>query len=245
MKIHKLKDKDLAILDFELLELSGGEKRDWNSGEFEAVLVLLEGSLEVEVLEVMKLSRKNVFDDKPAAVFVGPNTSVKLAAASQSIIAICKAKSDQSNPPFLISPEMTTEEWRGKEGYKRKIRNIVGKDAKTQRIGVGETISLPGNWSSFPPHKHDEEIPGKEVPLEEIYFFRIRPENGFAMQRIYTRDGRIDECFAVKDKDCVFIPKGYHPVANLPGHELYYLWILAGNQRIFIWNVDPDFKWLE
>ncbi len=247
MKIHKLKDKDLSILDFELLELAAGEKRDWNAGEFEAVLVIIEGECSIDVpgLGVVDMSRKNVFDDLPSALFVGPNSQLKFEANSKSIIAVCKAKSDEPNMPRFISPEMTKEEWRGKESYKRKVRNIVDTGIKTQRIAVGETISLPGNWSSFPPHKHDEEIDGKEAALEEIYFYRIRPENGFGMQRIYTADGKTDECFAIKDKDCVFIPMGYHPVASIPGHELYYLWMLAGNKRVYIWNVDPNFKFLE
>ncbi len=247
MKINELTKNRMAILDFELLELEAGGKKTWISDEFEAVFVIIEGgcSLDASGIGTVEMKRKNVFDSPPSAVYIPPKCPVSITASLPTMVAVCKARADEDNVPVFVPAADVKEEWRGKEGYKRKVSNILNIETKTQRIAVGETINLPGNWSSFPPHKHDEYVPGKEVPLEEIYFFRIRPEKGFGIQRIYSADRKTDQCYAVKDKDCVFIPSGYHPVANPPGHELYYLWMLAGNERVYIWNTDPDFKWLE
>ena len=247
MKIKELTGSKLSILDFELLVVGGGEESVWQSDNYEAAFVIIEGecSLSLPGLEEVKFSRKNVFDDLPSAVFVPPKTQVSITAKFASTIAVCKALSEQHNKPVLVSQDMIREEWRGKEGYRRKIRNIINTETKTHRLALGETMNLPWNWSSFPPHKHDEYIPGKEVPLEEIYFFRVRPDSGFGIQRVYSANGERDRCYTVRDRDCIFIPKDYHPVANIPGHELYYLWMLAGNERTYIWNVDPRYKWLE
>jgi len=106
---------------------------------------------------------------------------------------------------------------------------------------VGETFNPPGNWSSYPPHKHD----GKdgEVVLEEVYYYRVSPPHGFGQQMLYTTDG---ECHThtVRDGDAVLLPYGYHPVAAPPGYKLYYLWALAGAERKIGLHEDPTHTWI-
>jgi len=124
---------------------------------------------------------------------------------------------------------------------------VYRENVKAQRLLVGETLNPPGNWSSYPPHKHDRKAPS-EAPLEEVYFFKIKPPHGFGLQRIYTSpedENPFDEVFLLENDDTVVIPRGYHPVVAAPGYQLYYLWVLAGEERKYgAWSDDPNHRWL-
>jgi 5-deoxy-glucuronate isomerase len=246
MAIYKPDNCRLKYLDFQLLNLKSGEQQTWVSSNSEVVIVIIEGDCVITQANfTYELSRKNVFDEKPEALYLGPGKSINIQAKVRTKLAMCMADADKEFPTKHITKNTVQEEERGKAGFKRHIINIVNTETETSRIAVGETFNFPGQWSSFPPHKHDAFVPGKEVPLEEIYYFRNRPETGFGFQRLYTKDSQIDQAIAVKDGDIVYLPKGYHPVASMPGHELYYLWMLAGNERTYTWNTDPDYQWLE
>jgi 5-deoxy-glucuronate isomerase len=106
---------------------------------------------------------------------------------------------------------------------------------------VGETFNPPGNWSSYPPHKHDGR--DGEPTLEEVYYFRIDPPQGFGQQMLYTADGE-SVTHAVRDGDTVLLPYGYHPVSAPPGYRLYYLWGMAGAQRKLALHEDPTHRWI-
>ena len=108
---------------------------------------------------------------------------------------------------------------------------------------VGETINPPGNWSSYPPHKHDRHAPPDEVALEELYYYRFKPETGFGVQLIY--DDRDETARIVRDGDVVAIPSGYHPVVAAPGYSLYYLWVMAGEGRMLAPYFDPTHAWVQ
>jgi 5-deoxy-glucuronate isomerase len=107
---------------------------------------------------------------------------------------------------------------------------------------VGETYNPPGLWSSYPPHKHDEHRPPEESKLEEVYHFRVKPSRGFGIQRVYGQG--LDETYAVQDRDTVVITRGFHPVASAPGYSLYYLWVLAGDERLMCPREDPEHAWI-
>jgi len=250
MTIHKPGNTALSLLDFETLFLKEGEEKEQIFPLFEVVLVIIEGSCIIGVgKETWNLGRKNVFEDKASAVFISPGTMFTLSAKTQTVLALCKARAQKRFKTVFVPQGQVKEEWRGASGYRRRVYNIINTETETERIAVGETINEPGEWSSFPPHKHDkrEENNGSliETPLEEIYYFKINPKTGFGFQRLYTKDGLFDESYIIKDGDTTHISRGYHPVANIPGHHLYYLWMLAGEERRYIWNVDPEFRWLE
>lgn len=250
MNIHKPKNEPLSILDFEILNVGKGEHKNWHSNECEAVVVLIEGACSIAVGgQTWKLQRRSVFKDTASAVFASPGTELSIEASEQTILAVCKARADKKFHTAFIPPEKVKDEWRGDKGFKRHVFNIVNVETQTQRIAVGETINEPGEWSSFPPHKHDDRAEGAgktiEAPLEEIYYFRVQPKTGFGFQRLYTTDGSLDEAYVIHDGDVTHIPRGYHPVANIPRHHLYYLWMLAGEERAYIWNTDPDFRWMD
>jgi len=250
MNIHKPNGHSLALLDFEIVYVEKGEKKDWYSDEYESVFVIIEGSCSISSEEERwDLQRRSVFVDTASAIFISPKHTLSITAKEKTILAVCKARADKKFKTTYIPKENIVSEIRGEKGFKRKVFNIVNTETQTQRIAVGETINEPGEWSSFPPHKHDVFIKENEkiieVPLEEAYYFRIEPKTGFGFQRLYTKDGLFDEAYVIQDGDVTHIPRGYHPVANIPGHKLYYLWMLAGEERKYIWNTDPDFKWIE
>ena len=131
---------------------------------------------------------------------------------------------------------MTTQE---------ELFDILDETIEANSLLVGETISKPGHWSSYPPHKHDTDNPPHETALEELYYFRFKPSGGFGFQRIYSEDHSLDESFMIEDSSVVLIPSGYHPVASAPGYSLYYLWILAGKKRILQPHFDLKYKWVD
>jgi 5-deoxy-glucuronate isomerase len=119
-----------------------------------------------------------------------------------------------------------------------------------ERLVVVEVYTPSGNWSSFPPHKHDKRIlDGNgnliEADLEEIYFYKIDKPKGFAYQRIYTDDRQLDELLLVEDSDLVLSPEGYHPVVAGHGFNVYYLNILAGTDQSLASADDPDYAWIK
>jgi 5-deoxy-glucuronate isomerase len=125
------------------------------------------------------------------------------------------------------------------------VRDLITPEHRAARLLVGETLNPAGNWSSAPPHKHDRSDPPHEAELEEIYCFRLSPATGFGLQHSYTVDPPAERTFAVHDLDVVTIPAGYHPVVACPGHELYYLWGLAGEGRALRWQTDPQHRFVD
>jgi 5-deoxy-glucuronate isomerase len=122
------------------------------------------------------------------------------------------------------------------------VRTILGPEHTAGRLLLGETINPPGNWSFYPPHKHDTQAPPREVKLEEVYYFHIDPPEGFGVQ---IRYGGGEECFTVRRGDTAAIKAGYHPVVAAPGYRLYYLWVMAGEGRQMIPHLDPRYAWVQ
>lgn len=212
----------------------------------EQVLVLLKGSLEIitETGEKYNLGpRTDLFTEKAWALYIPVDEKVTICSESGYEAALCSVKAEKKFNFQRITPSDVKEKVVGKNSYERKVFDIVPPGFKAQRIILGETLNPQGNWSSFPPHKHDE-LNEQEVKLEEIYYFRIKPDNGFGFQRIYSPKNNIDEAVVVKNHSVVLIPRGYHPVSACPGYEVYYLWILAGDVRRLNPYEDPEYSWI-
>lgn len=206
----------------------------------EHVLTLLSGELQVSGPLSEVLARRSVFEDPPVAVYVGRGQRVIVLGkkAGELVIVECAAK--KPGPVRIV--RAAGQEERGKEGFRRTVYNLIDEQFPAERLLMGETFNQPGNWSSFPPHKHDRVAPA-ETRLQEVYFFKVQPESGFGLMHLYDY-GKLDETYAVGNNDVVWIPRGYHPVSSMPGHRLYYLWALAGDGRKLKWNTDPQFRWL-
>ena len=143
-----------------------------------------------------------------------------------------------------IAPGDVLVEARGSGQTARRIHHLLPPDAEAGRLIAYEVFTPGGNWSSYPPHKHDTEDPPIESRLEELYFYRFARPEGFAFQRVYTRDGSLDEALAPGDGDVVLVPRGYHPVGVPAGYDCYYLNIMAGPTRAWHFTIDPDHAWL-
>jgi 5-deoxy-glucuronate isomerase len=214
----------------------------------DALIVVLDAPDEVRVAaggrELRLPSRRSVFDEPPGSAYVPAGAGFELQGPVLAGVFQARAHEPTGDTPYVILPgEVTTVE-RGRDNYARHIRNIVPRDGRQACLLAGETLSPPGNWSSSPPHKHDRQAPPAETRLEEIYLFRTRPGQGFALQHSYHSGGP-SRTFAVQDLDVVTIPSGYHPVVAAPGYELYYLWCLAGMSRELCWQVDPSHAWVD
>ncbi|UCH36394.1 MAG: 5-deoxy-glucuronate isomerase [Armatimonadota bacterium] len=238
----------LEYLEFGLLRLGAGEHWAGETGEYEATVVILGGRCSIESSggEWENVgTRQDVFDGKATAAYLPAGSPFSVTAGDSGVqIAMCKARADAGPKPRLIPPSDVKSRTVGAHNWRREVQDIVGADVPAQRLLVGETYNEPGAWSSYPPHKHDVASLPDEVKLEEIYYFRVDPPQGFGIQRIYTADGGIDEVYAIKDGDTVVIPKGYHPVAAAPGYKVYYLWMLAGPERVMRPRDDADHAWV-
>ena len=144
--------------------------------------------------------------------------------------------------PRVIAPGDQRIAEVGRGNWARSVRTILGPEHAAGRLLLGETVNPPGNWSSYPPHKHDEQAPPDEVRLEEVYLFKVDPPQGFGVQIRYHAEG--EQLFTVRNNDATAIRAGYHPVVAAPGYTLYYLWAMAGEGREMIPRLDPQHAWV-
>jgi len=160
-------------------------------------------------------------------------------------IAWTASPSTLKTAAYVITPEQVKEAHIGKENYQRDAVLMLTEAFPAQHLFIGEAYVPSGNHASYPPHRHDFDNLPVEVDMEELYFFRFNPEQGYGIQKIYTDDGSIDFTCTVKQNDTTLIPRGYHPVINAPGYTMYYLWIMTGqNHRKFLSVIDPQHKWI-
>src|SRR5256714_2655559 len=220
-------------VSFAVYHLTRGQTFRGAADGRETVLVVLYGigSAELNGQPLGQIGeRLSVFEEKPAyALYLSEHASYQVDCTSDVMeIAVASAPTTHRHlPARMIRPEDVSVELRGEGNTQRRIQHILDTDQEAERLIVVEVITPAGNWSSFPPHKHDTENPPYEAYLEETYYHHIQPTDGFAFQRVYNYEG-FDETVAVHDGDLVLVPRGYHTVAALPGCDLYYLNIMAG-----------------
>jgi 5-deoxy-glucuronate isomerase len=180
----------------------------------------------------------------PYTLYLPIGTEFELKAETESDIAFCYAKAEEHYPGRLVSPSEVPVEIRGGGNATRQINHMILPGFAAHRLLVCEVYTPSGNWSSYPPHKHDVHAPPGEVDLEEIYYYRIDRPEGYAIQRVYTHDRRLDATLTVRDGQLVLIPEGYHPVVAAHGYNVYYLNVLAGSARSMAASDDPDYAWV-
>lgn len=237
------------LLSFKSVHLRPGDTYTGESHREELLFVILRGRVSIAIGDTVFREiggRTSVFDGSPHSVFVPPHSTFHIDSQDYASLAICGAPSETDESPFHIPPEaVETGTW-GKQNFTRYFRKIlVDTDRKVDRLIVGETITPSGNWSSFPPHKHEEDKLPDEVFAEELYYFKVSPGQGWGLTYHYSDDGTIDQAHVVRDETILFIPKGYHTVVSAPGHTTYYLWVLAGNHRWQAVSPDPAIGWVK
>lgn len=243
-QIASPKNAVLRWLELGAIKLLRGDGIDLPVGiKKEAVLTLLKGKCVAEV-NGQKLtlgSRKNVFEENPWAVYARGASAMRIVARSNSELLLSAASvSRRDREVRLVEPADIVNRTVGTGAYERRVRTIIGEDFPAERLLVGETLNEAGKWSSYPPHRHENNS-SRESKLEEVYYYKLEKPTAFGIQRIYTDDGRIDETHAVRDGDLCVLPRGYHPVVAMPASRLYYFWALAGDRRKMRWRVDPNY----
>ena len=232
---------------FEVRDLAAGEIVEQATADRELCLVLVSGRATISAgsMSFGTLGgRTTPFEGAPAAVYVPARSSFRLVADGAAELAICSAPGTGKLPPRLISAGAMSQESRGTGTNTRHVRNILPETEPAESLLVVEVITPGGNWSSYPPHKHDSDRLPDESYLEETYYHRLSKPGGFAFQRVYTDDRSIDETMAVGDRDVVLVPRGYHPVGAPHGYDLYYLNVMAGPKRIWKFFNDPAHEWM-
>ncbi|KIA60642.1 5-deoxy-glucuronate isomerase [Nocardia vulneris] len=240
-----------------VLTLAPGQTRVVRTGEFEAFVLPLSGSCTVRVddLSFELTGRDSVFTRVTDFAYVPRDAEVTLHAGRALEVALPMARCANRLTPKYGPAEQVPVDVRGAGRATRQVTNfgVPGVWEHAEKLNACELITPDGNWSSYPPHKHDE-ASDCEVVNEEIYYFRIAGRDGitpsrtgFGMHRTYTADGLLDENVAVRDGDVFLVPHGYHgPCIAAPGYPMYYLNVLAGPgpQRSMAFCDDPAHSWV-
>ena len=234
---------------FSLYRLRAGEKAAELTGANEVILVMVEGKAQITAAGQdwgVLGDRMDVFEKTPPHCLYVPNDSDwSLVAQTDCTVAVCAAPGKSGHGPRKIGPDGITLTQRGEGNNTRFINNIAMEaEDYCDSLLVTEVFTPAGNWSSYPSHRHDEDDYPNITYLEETYYHRINPAQGFALQRVYTEDGNLDEVMAVQDHDVVLVPRGHHPCGAPHGFELYYLNVMAGPLRKWRFQADPAVDFL-
>ncbi len=223
---------------------------DIDSSKKEIVVILLSGCIKVNN---QTISRKDVFSEKAKGFYLVNSGICSLESVEHAEICIIESESSyvitalnslsssitEINVPLtMIDEESIKLKRAGSKNFSREVMTIVDKDSGVTNLIIGETIKPGGNWSSWPPHKHDTYIPSVETAQEEIYLYKFSQKNGFGVQILYDKNLVNSKAYIVTENQEIKISKGYHPVVAAPHCDMYYLWVLFGSNKEF--NVSFD-----
>lgn len=233
---------------FELHMLKAGDTLSLKTGEREICLVPVLGTFDARVSGVPFNSvggRQDLFSrELTEHLYVPEHQSVDLTALDDLELAVCSAPGGSGFPVRRITKADQAQSQRGSGTNTRFIHDILPETQPASSLLVVEVHTPAGNWSSYPPHKHSVDNMPHESALEETYYHRTSPSQGFAFQRVYTDDRSLDESIAVENGDVVMVPEGYHPVGAAHGYDLYYLNVMAGPKRVWKFKNDPEHEWM-
>ncbi len=246
---------------FQARQLAAGRRWSFRPGAFEMALVPLSGGVRVRSNrgEWPRVGRRaSVFAGLPEALYLPGDSSLEVEALEDAQFALAWAPAERDHPARLVAQDQVTVELRGGDNFSRHINGILRPGFDCDALVVVEVYTPGGNWSSYPPHKHDvhrTDASGAlvEADLEEIYYYKIDPPAGFAIQRVYTGEGSplqqagmgFDELLLVGSDDLVIVPEGYHPVVSAPGYTSYYLNVLSGSAQALTAADDPAHSWVK
>jgi 5-deoxy-glucuronate isomerase len=248
--INSLPINPCKLLDFDFLKLGSGEQHTANSGNREILAVILGGKADFTVNGKPFESvggRPSVFAGKPHSVYIPAGADFVISAVGNVEIALPSAPSDADIAPYVIEPARVANGIWGAANFKRYFHQILTlvaqPDLPARRLIVGETFTPSGNWSTFPPHKHQVDDLPRQAFHEEMYYFKVSPVDGFGICHYYNEEGE-NENFTIRDNSIHMMDKGFHSVVSAPGYTTYYLWFLAGSQRVQAVVDDPNLGWV-
>jgi 5-deoxy-glucuronate isomerase len=192
--------------------------------------------------------RESIFDGRPTLVCMPPNCTYTVKALTDKLdIGVSLGAAPSGGEPVVIGPDDSGTRIVGQGTFQRQVHLGTVETGKTKRLMVGETINQPGRWSSYPPHKHDEEKEG-EIPMEEVYMYKVNPSQGFGIQVLYDDPNRAnarDDAYLIHDGDTMALDHGYHPVACAPGYQVAYIWVLYAAADVYgSWSDDEQHVWV-
>ena len=248
--VFALGEYNMQLTRFGIVQLAQGTVYAGNTGDFEMAIVTLGGKFAAagngwDFAEVG--GRKDVFSGKPHTLYLPRRTEFKLTALTDCDFAVNESPATRDTAkPTVITPEMTRTISIGRDNFTRAATIMLDEKFDSEHFYIGEGMIPSGNWSGYPPHRHDyDDLPG-EIDMEETYFYRFDPVQGFGIQKVYKTDGSIDETYTVKNNDTVAIAEGYHPLCGAPGYQMYYLWTMCGKvNRGLISAKDPAHDWVK
>jgi 5-deoxy-glucuronate isomerase len=233
---------------FEVFRLTGGAALERATAGREVCVVMLAGLADISAggREWRRVGgRDSVFDGPPDAVYAPPGGSLVVTASSDLCeVALCWAPAVHGAEAALFGAGGVRTFSRGSGRCERTIHSLLMEDRQAESLLVSETLTPGGNWSSYPPHRHDRDEPPNETYLEETYYHRMARPEGAALQLVYTDDRSLDVALHVRDGDVALVPRGYHSVSAAPGYDLYYLNVMAGPKRRWLATTDPNHRWL-
>jgi 5-deoxy-glucuronate isomerase len=229
-----------AHIRFEHIVLEPGTPLERTEPTHETVIVILGGECTVKAQgSALSLSRTDVFSGPASAVYVPAGTPMIVETDRGAELAWCAGIASPGGAVLRVGQESVRCRIVGRDSYERRVCDIIDDAFPAQHLLVGETFNEAGKWSSFPPHRHDEDRLPQEADMEEVYFFKVDPPEGFGLQRLYSPEAGFDRAVVLVNHSVVEIAQGYHPVSAAPGCKLYYLWILWGEKRTLAPFDDP------
>ena len=243
-------------LSFRTYALGDRETVTLDDPDQEAAIVTISGGgVDVSVDDAKPLSlpgRPSVFEGMPWSVYIPAGSSARLSGrplpGRRSIVAVAQAprsgRGDAASRPIVVAPDDVEIEIRGRGNATRQVNNMMMPAFPADRLLICEVFTPAGNWSGWPPHRHDFDDPPREAVLEETYYYQISRPEGWAIQRVYERDGSRDRVMIVRHGDLVVVDRGYHPFVATQGYDAYYLNALAGDRRTMANTDDPDLSWV-
>jgi 5-deoxy-glucuronate isomerase len=248
------------LISFQARRLGAGKEWSFDSGPNELAIILLSGAISVRSRRGSwhGLERKDVWTSAATALYLPRDTEFTVVADRDSEYAVTWVPTDQDHEPWLIQSQNVPISIRGGDNVSRQINDLLPPGSPVHRLVLVEVYTPSGNWSSYPPHKHDLHIEDErgnllEADLEEVYFYKIDRQEGYAYQRVYT-DGNsplqqagypIDALLKAENNCAILIPEGYHPVVSAPGYTTYYLNVLAGSAQSLANQDDPNYAWVK
>jgi 5-deoxy-glucuronate isomerase len=240
--------------------LSAGKDWSFGSGANELALIVLSGAIAVRSNRGQwnGLERQDVWTSAATALYLPRGTDFTVSAERDSEFAVTWVPTDEDHEPWLIQPQAVPISVRGGDNVSRQINDLLPPGSPVHRLMLVEVYTPSGNWSSYPPHKHDVHIEDEsgnlvEADLEEVYFYKLDKPDGYAYQRVYTDENSplqqagypIEALVKAQNNCAVLVPEGYHPVVSAPGYTTYYLNVLAGSAQSLANQDDPRYAWVK
>lgn len=247
--VSEIGKSSLKRLEFGIIELDAGEEQPFDTKDKETAFIVLSGHCDVlfdgQIYENVG-NRQSVFENRKAECFYMPRDQrLSVRARDHVKIAVCATPIGEKTEPQLLREDHATLKLLGRPPFERETSFLIDGTTNAKILTVGESYTTEGNWAGFPPHKHDVDNMPAECIAEEIYYFLFEPEQGFAVQCLYTKDGSVDVAYRVKEDELVEFPYGYHTTVSTPGYKTYFLWLMAGDYQGFNRSNDPDHDWIK